>query len=281
MILFFSLLINTGQKEYDFAFRFIFIMIASICVEYENETTQHDLVVNIKNLQQIELSAVPLECQELFLLALDILKKFEKDENINIALVYMHEQFGKNQRRLASCQYHKKIFYIYLSRTVLTKHLFSSENLKSIIYHEIGHFLCDKGLKKALHYDMLRMWLLTCLNTGMSILLDELRDYKNNYNPPYFSFLALFCIFALLQMVVLKIQNFELQADKASVTHGNLPPHIVMETLKKVHLLDNKKNDLTHYLQLNHVLFSSHPTLSKRIGYIKKLDVEYYASSAC
>jgi hypothetical protein len=274
MLLVLSLLIQTGDSNCDIAIRYVLFVVAISYFEGDDYTQKFDYDFNLNQSKNLDLSKIPEDCQENYAYALNILSQFQDSNKLfHLSLVYLHEPHTVSVRAPAYVCFQQDGCSIHLSRTVLRKDLFTREEIKSIIYHEIGHFLDKQCQKNYSNFSFFRMLLIAFFYTNLSISCETVL-LNNPYKSLFASLILNIIIYSLLNDILCKLHGYEYFADQSSIIHGQVPIQSAITALEKIYKYS--KNENTQWVNLLYplkkILFYTHPSMVDRCEQLKKLD---------
>lgn len=274
MVFILSLLVQTGEFESNYIFRLLMFFIALIILD-EEEENEKDHLFDLQKPESLDFSNIPDECHENTAYALKLLDNISHHfPHMQFKLIYLHEHKGLFSRSPAFCIYRQNRFDIAMSNSILQDKMFSRDELRAIIFHELGHFLdseCQKNLNLFLH---LRTFLLSIFYTHLSILTDPHTLDKQ----PVETILALLLvntfIFIVIKHIINQLHQFEYFADSCSVTYGNVSRQTTINTLKKIYFYLYQNPPLWNHklYTFKFEIFSTHPSLKKRCQFISEFE---------
>lgn len=275
-----SLLIQTGDLSENYIIRLMVFFSSFVILHiYREEESLKDYQVEVReHLFHIDYSKIPKECQESFTDAFILLDLFRKNhgydlQNISFYLVYLHEEKASFERGPASCSFNHNRYKVFLSRTLLTKNKISHDELKYVLYHELGHFLCREIESKDEMLDFARVFLLSILMANLASFCDQMLIENESFFHHMNLVIATAIVLMLLIPIVKKIQRHEFAADHAGILNGNIHPEIAVQTLQKLCAMRNQNRNIlikTLFMS-NSYFFCTHPDIVSRSSRLRSL----------
>ena len=272
MIFLLSLFIQTGNVESNYFIRLFLFLITFTIIEHDDEN-KDDYIFKLRKPETLDILNIPSDCIENTAYALKVV------ENIShyfpekkFSLIYLHEQNGFFSRSPAFCYNRFHRFSIGLSSSILRDHLFTREEIRVIIFHELGHLLDSDCQKNHNHYLFFRMIFMCFFYTNFSVMTDPLA-IKNHPKETIITFLMVnTIIFLALQKITKKLHQYEYFADSCSVTHGDVSRESTSNTLKKLYfyLKQKKPSWIQQLFIFQFACLRTHPTLEQRCQNLKE-----------
>jgi Zn-dependent protease with chaperone function len=272
MVFILSLLIQTGEFESNYIFRLLMFFMALIILD-EDEDSENDHLFDLQKPNSLDISNIPSEFHENTAYALKLIEMInEYFPDMEFKLIYLHEHKGLFSRSPAFCIQRNNSCDIALSSSILQDKMFSRDEIRAIIFHELGHFL-DLECQKNLNYlSFLRAFLLSIFYTHLSMITDPHTLDQRLVETILAFLLANTIIFCIIKHVINQLHQFEYFADSCSVTYGNVSRETTINTLKKLyfHMRKNPPSWNHQLYTFKFEMFSTHPSLKKRCEYISE-----------